>query len=40
MTVLPLTASLLRNLIRLSEVVESSPVVGSSRKMMDGLMSS
>lgn len=38
-TVLPSIASLFKNLIKLSEVVESRPVVGSSKKMMDGLIS-
>jgi len=40
MTVLPCLASLFKNLIKFKEVVESRPVVGSSKKMMDGLMSS
>jgi len=39
-TVLPCLASLLRNLIRLRDVVESKPVVGSSKKIMEGLISS
>ena len=39
-TVLPVLASLLRKVIKLSAVVESRPVVGSSRKMIDGFMSS
>lgn len=39
-TVLPAPASLFRNLMRLRDVVESSPVVGSSKKIMEGLMSS
>lgn len=38
-TVRPDFASLLRKRITLRAVVESNPVVGSSRKMIDGLMS-
>jgi hypothetical protein len=40
MTVLPCLASLFRKRIRFREVVESRPVVGSSRKMIEGFISS
>ena len=39
-TVLPCFANLFKNFMRLREVVESRPVVGSSRKIMEGLISS
>ena len=39
MTVLPCLANLFKNLIKLREVVESKPVVGSSKKIIEGFMS-
>ena len=39
-TVLPFFASLFRKRTRFREVVESRPVVGSSKKMIEGLISS
>ena len=38
MTVLPCFESLFKNLMRLREVVESKPVVGSSRKIIEGFI--
>ncbi len=38
MTVLPCVESLFKNLMRLREVVESKPVVGSSRKIIEGFI--
>ena len=38
-TVLPCFANLFKNLMRFREVVESRPVVGSSKKIIEGLMS-
>lgn len=39
-TVLPVFANLFKKTIKFKAVVESRPVVGSSRKMIEGLMSS
>jgi len=36
MMVLPYLAKVFKNLIKLNEVVESNPVVGSSKKIIDG----
>jgi len=38
-TVLPCLASLFKNLIKLRDVVESRPVVGSSKKIIEGFIS-
>ena len=38
-TVRPAWANLFRNLIKFKAVVESKPVVGSSKKIKEGLMS-
>ena len=38
-TVLPVFASFFKNAIKCNDVVESSPVVGSSKKIIDGLIS-
>jgi hypothetical protein len=40
MTVRPYLASLFKNLIKFKEVVESRPVVGSSKKIIEGLIKS
>ena len=40
MTVRPCFANLFRKRIRFKEVVESRPVVGSSKKIMEGLINS
>lgn len=40
MTVLPALATLFRNFITCKAVVESSPVVGSSKKRIEGLIKS
>lgn len=39
-TVRPECANLFKNLIKFSAVVESSPVVGSSKKIRDGFINS
>ena len=39
-TVLPCLASLFKNLMRLREVVESRPVVGSSKNIIEGFINS